>query len=432
CWNNVMNSAESHAREHAQLLAGVAADLVRFEEPEPLLASAFRRLSEKTDADLCFCYLVEGHRLHLVYTGGLSDQVLQAAEWLGFEDGLCGRAAREGCRTGSEDIQKSADPAAAFLKSIGAGAFYCYPLIAGTRILGALSFGTREATGFSAEELELQRAITGEIALALDRLLLIAELGRKEEALEIANASLRRANTDLEQFAFSASHDLREPLRHLAIYSDLLRTKAAAKLDGECHEYLIAIASSARRIEVLVRDLLAYTQAAADGSGGERAVNTGEALAQALSNLSGLIRESNASIEAAALPAVCANPLHLVQLFERIVENAIKYRCLGSPPEVHIFAREQDGGPVFCVRDSGIGIAPEYSGRVFGLFKRLHTSEEYEGTGIGLAICQKIVEHYRGEIWVESRTGEGATFCFTLGKQTDGSKSVSASAHLYR
>lgn len=410
--------------EHAELLAGVAGDLTRFEEPEPLLASAFRRLSEKNEADLCCCYLAEGRQLRLSYAGGLPDGQRQGIERLAAEDSLCGQAIRQGCRTGATNIQTSQDPSLAFLKSIGAVSFYCYPLVTRKRLLGAISFGTRQAGGFGAAELEMQGAIAAQIAVGLDRILLAGELAQAKEAL-------RRANTDLEQFAFSASHDLREPLRHLAIFSDLLNAKMSGSLDDDCRQYLSFIAGSARRIEILVRDLLAYTRAASDGPG-VQLVNSNEALAHALTQLSDSIGRSNASIHASALPSIYVSPPHLEQVFVQLIENALKYRRPGAPPQVHVFALEQDGAPVFCVRDNGIGIEPAYKERVFGLFKRLHTSEEYEGTGIGLAICQKIVERYRGEIWVESKAGEGATFCFTFGKQTDGGRTVSASARLHR
>jgi signal transduction histidine kinase len=425
-----MNFVEKQASEHAALLAGVAADLVRFDEPETLLATVFRRLSGKTGADFCFCYLVEGRKLHLVYANGLDGGSRGSIEWLSFEDGLYGRAAREACRTSAERIRNSEDPSLAFLKSIGADSVSCHPLRAGKRVLGTLSFATAKPAGFSAVELQLQSVLAGEIALALDRILLMAELARTNEALEAARTNLRRANADLEQFTFSASHDLREPLRHLAIFSDLLNAKMPAGLNDDCHEYLAVIATSARRIELLVRDLLAYTHAAA-GPGGARLASGNDALADALAGFRGQLREANAYIHADHLPSVYVNPSHLVQIFAQLIDNAVKYRRSGAAPEAHVFAREKEGIPVFCVRDNGIGIAPEYTHRIFGLFKRLHTSEEYEGTGIGLAICQKIVEHYRGEIWVESRMGEGATFCFTLGRKTDDRKSASASAHLH-
>ncbi|MGH9619582.1 MAG: GAF domain-containing sensor histidine kinase [Bryobacteraceae bacterium] len=427
-----MNFAEKQTSEHAALLAGIAADLVRFDEPGILLENVFRHLSGKTGADFCFCYLVESGKLHLVYAGGLADDSRYSIEWLGFQDGFHGRAAQEASRISIAQIQDSGDPSLAFLKSIGADSLCCYPLRAGKKVLGALSFATAKPAGFGAAELQLQSVLAGEIALALDRILLMAELERTNEALEAARTNLRHANADLEQFTFSASHDLREPLRHLAIYSDLLNARLPGGLNDDCHEYLAVIAASARRIELLVRDLLAYTRAAADGPGSARPVSGNEALAQALAGLSGLIHESNASIHTTDLPSIYVNPPHLVQIFTQLVENAVKYHRSGAAPEVHIFARANDSIPVFCVSDNGIGIAPEYSNRIFGLFKRLHTSEEYEGTGIGLAICQKIVEYYRGRIWVESRAGEGATFCFTLGKQIDGGNSVSASAHLYR
>lgn len=402
------------------------ADLAGFAEPEPLLASAFRQLSAETGADFCFCFLLQENRFRLAFAAGVPDYARENAAHLAASDQICSRAAELGRRMEVTGIQRSGDPGLAALKSIGADSLCCYPLIAAGKTLGAIAFGTRRTSGFGVPELALQPAIAGEIALALDRLQLIRELASTRAALENANSKLRRANTDLEQFAFSASHDLREPLRHLAIFSDLLTAKATEDLSGECREYLEVISRSARRIELLVRDLLAYTGAGADSPEGAQQCDGNHAVARALAALSGAIAESQASVDVTALPAACVHPLHLEQIFSQLLENALKYHRPGARPEIHVFAREQQDQPIFCVRDNGIGIAPEYRNLVFGLFKRLHSSEEYEGTGIGLAICHKIVERYGGEIWVESREGEGATFCFTLGKQTNEKRSVSA------
>jgi PAS domain S-box-containing protein len=225
---------------------------------------------------------------------------------------------------------------------------------------------------------------------------------------------LRRANEDLEQFAFSASHDLQEPLRSVKIYSELLVKRYAGGLDDEAREFMRYLRNGATRMEALVHDLLTYTQATKFEKPTD-AANANDALEIALSSLAGAIAETGAEIHANRLPSsIPVHGTHLQQLFQNLVGNAIKYHTPQMPPLVYITAERENGHWVFAVRDNGIGIAPEYQQNIFGLFKRLHTTDEYAGTGIGLAICQRIVDRYQGRIWVESEPGCGSTFRFTL------------------
>lgn len=234
----------------------------------------------------------------------------------------------------------------------------------------------------------------------------VSDLKRTEE-------ELRHANQDLEQFAHSASHDLQEPLRSVKIYSELLSRRYAGRLDGEALEFLRFVIGGASRMESLVRDLLTYTQAARLQRPAEP-VDANGALESALANLAGSIAESGAHIEAAELPHLRVHHTHLQQLFQNLVGNAIKYRSAHIIPRVHISAQPGNGYWRFAVSDNGIGIEAEDKEKIFGLFKRLHSHDEYSGTGIGLAICQRIVEHYDGRIWVESESGRGSTFYFNL------------------
>lgn len=226
-------------------------------------------------------------------------------------------------------------------------------------------------------------------------------------------AELRSANQDLEQFAYSASHDLQEPLRGIKIYGELLTRRYAGTLDGQAREFLGYLSGNATRMEMLIRDLLAYTQVsklqAPDQDSDANAV-----LAETLANLSGAIMESEARVTSDALPSIRVHDTHLKQLFQNLIGNAIKYRSSERIPTVHISAGREGGNWLFSVADNGIGIEPEYKERIFGLFKRLHTGDEYSGTGIGLAICQRIVERYHGRIWVESVPGKGSKFMFTV------------------
>ena len=228
-----------------------------------------------------------------------------------------------------------------------------------------------------------------------------------------AENELRRANQDLEQFAYSASHDLQEPLRTIKIYSELLADRLGTAVEGETAEFLDFLQSAATRMELLVRDLLAYTQVTRLDAPLEE-TDANETLAETLANLGGAIAESGATVTHDKLPVLRAHGTHLRQLFQNLIGNAIKYRSEDRTPTVHIGAERQDGYWVFTVRDNGIGIQPEFKEQIFGLFSRLHNADRYAGTGIGLAICQRIVERYHGRIWVESEPGRGSEFRFTL------------------
>ena len=224
---------------------------------------------------------------------------------------------------------------------------------------------------------------------------------------------LRRVNQDLEQFAFSASHDLQEPLRTVKIYSQLLADHYGDTLDDQASQFLTYLRRGAARMEVLVRDLLAYTQATKFEEPTEPC-DAGEVLTGVLANLAVVIGEAGAQIIAQPLPTLRIHATHLQQLLQNLIGNAIKYRSPHRSPVVQVTATRNNGTWLFSVTDNGIGIDPEYKERIFGLFKRLHTSEEYSGTGIGLAICQRIVDRYHGRIWVESEPGRGSAFRFTL------------------
>lgn len=230
-----------------------------------------------------------------------------------------------------------------------------------------------------------------------------------------AEEQLRRANQDLEQFAYSASHDLQEPLRNVAVYSQLLERKYRNTLDAQGEEFLGTIVSGAKRMSYLISDLLAYCRVGASESEAIPPTNSAEVFNQVIDALAAQITEADAKVSRGRLPVVLVRPGHLQQLLQNLIGNAIKYRTEGRDVRVHVSA-ERDGTMWrFACADNGIGIAPEYRERIFGLFKRLHESGgKYTGTGIGLALCQRIVSQYGGRIWVESEEGGGSTFYFTV------------------
>jgi light-regulated signal transduction histidine kinase (bacteriophytochrome) len=209
------------------------------------------------------------------------------------------------------------------------------------------------------------------------------------------------------------SHDLREPIRSIAVYSELLVARYSNCLDGQGLEFLGFVRAGAKRMDALIGDLLAYTQAASSTDDEIPLTPAAKPLESALANLAQAITESGARVHSQALPTVRIREIHLQQLFQNLIGNAIKYRR-DEPLCVIVAARKLDGHWLFSVRDNGIGIRPEYKETIFGIFKRLHTNDRYTGTGMGLAICQRIVERYNGRIWVESELGKGSTFYFTL------------------
>ncbi len=242
----------------------------------------------------------------------------------------------------------------------------------------------------------------------------ITEQKDMQDALLRVNGHLSRANLELHQFAYSASHDLQEPLRNIAAYSEMVNRRYTEALDADGREFLGYITAGARRLELLIKDLLVYALTPSGPDEGKEQADGAEALEGAISNLSEAIRESGAEITWDALPRVRMGKTELQQLLQNLIGNAIKYRRPGEAPRVHIWAGREREMWRISVRDNGIGIAPEYREMVFGMFKRLHTEGEYPGTGIGLAICQKIVERHGGRIQVESEPGKGSTFVFTL------------------
>jgi light-regulated signal transduction histidine kinase (bacteriophytochrome) len=241
----------------------------------------------------------------------------------------------------------------------------------------------------------------------------ITERKRAEEIIATSNQELRRANMDLGQFAYSASHDLQEPLRQVAVYSQLLEKKYAAVLDAKGLEYLSHCVEGAHRMEMLISDLLAYSQSTNTSGEQSERVDLNEVVEEVRSNLSTLIQETGTVLKVDLLPAIPGHPVPLGHLFQNLISNAIKYRS-SRPAEVNISAERQGNFWLFRVQDNGIGIPKQFRDQIFGIFKRLHDKKAYPGTGIGLAICQKVVERYGGRIWVESADGEGSTFLFTL------------------
>ncbi|MAE64753.1 MAG: hypothetical protein CMJ18_10845 [Phycisphaeraceae bacterium] len=233
-----------------------------------------------------------------------------------------------------------------------------------------------------------------------------------EQELTSSAAALEASNQELEQFAYVASHDLQEPLRMVTSYLQLLSRRYRGRLDAEADEFIDFAVDGGKRMQQLIHDLLTYSRIASKTEPFEP-IDLNAVIAEVRSNLEELIRSETARVECAPLPTVTGDRLQLTQLMQNLVGNAVKYHGT-APPEVRVSAARSNGQWLLSVADNGIGIDPQHFERIFAIFQRLHTSEEYSGTGIGLALCKRIVERHGGHIWLESRPGSGATFHFTI------------------
>jgi len=246
---------------------------------------------------------------------------------------------------------------------------------------------------------------------------IVAELSSLREAHDQLDAQARelaRSNAELEQFAYVASHDLQEPLRKVASFCQLIEQRYEDQLDERGKQYIAFAVDGAKRMQQLINDLLAFSRVGR-GAGERPIVGGDDVLRQALASLGEALRESGAQVEAGPLPPVRAEPALLAAVFQNLVGNALKFRREGAVPHVWISAERSDGEWLFACADDGIGIEPEYAERIFMIFQRLHPKDAYAGTGIGLALCRKIVEYHGGRIWLDTAASGGrTTFRFTL------------------
>ena len=282
-------------------------------------------------------------------------------------------------------------------------------------VLGGLFFGHEKPDIFTEAHERIVAGLAGRASISMDTAKLFETAEHARVQAESSARELARSNSDLERFAFAASHDLQEPLRMVTSYSQLLARKYKDVLDAQANEFLGYIQSGTERMASLIKGLLSYSQAVQTEIAPET-VDCAVVLNEVLKNCRALIEEAQADIMASPLPTVVADRSQITQLFQNLLTNAIKYRARDRKPQVRIEAANMETGWLFSVTDNGIGIAPEHQSRVFVMFKRLH-KKEYSGTGIGLALCQRIVEGHGGRIWVESELGVGSTFYFTFPKQ---------------
>ncbi len=240
----------------------------------------------------------------------------------------------------------------------------------------------------------------------------LTERKKVEEELKKTLSELKRSNEELQQFAYVASHDLQQPLRMVASYTQLLAKRYKDKLDKDANEFIKYAVDGANNMKTLIEDLLEYSRIQTRGNPFE-VINFEEVLKDVLFSFHETIKEKDAEITHDYLPNILADKTQLIQVFQNLIDNALKFRSK-DPVRIHISAKKNKKNWQFSVKDNGIGIDPEYFDRIFIIFQRLHRKSEYPGTGIGLALCKRIIERHNGKIWVESKVGKGSTFHFTI------------------
>ena len=425
----VHKQAEEALRRQNTYLAALQAtslDLVSQLDLDTLLRKIVQRASDLVGATASYLDLVDAETDRLiprVATGALAESLRHAAQ---PGEGVAGIVWQTGQALIVEDYDDWPGRVANFSRDV-IHAVVGVPLVSAGRVMGVLGLAYDAASQrtFGADAVELLSEFARLATLAIENARLfsaaqqeLAERTRAEENLQRSAAELARSNKELEQFAYIASHDLQEPLRMVSSFLGLLKERYVGQLDADADEFIGFAVDGAQRMQRLISDLLAYSRVGTRELT-LRPTDSAEALDFALDNLQVAIAESQATVTHDPLPTVLADGGQLIQLFQNLLGNALKFRG-DKPPVVHVSAREtfevSETAKVweFSVRDNGIGIAAHDAERVFVIFERLHSRQEYPGTGIGLAVCKRIVERHGGRIWVASQPGQGCTFSFTL------------------
>lgn len=418
-----------------KLLADVASNLLASENPQNVIDNLCKRTMEFLECDVFFNYLVDKERdcLHLNAYAGIHDEEAQEIEWLNYGVAVCGCAALESCRIIAENIFETPDPRTELVKSYGVQAYACHPLLIEGKSVGTLSFGTKSRSTFNAKELEVMKTVADHISIAINHLLSNQALKESEEKYRIladnleeqvkdrtkklneAVMDLELSNDELQRFAYVTSHDLQEPLRTIASFTQLLEKRYKGQFDSDADEFMDYIVDASVRMKQMIQDLLEYSRVTTLGEE-FKPVKSEIILNNVLRSLKTAITETNAEITYDKLPKVMADESQLTRVFQNLISNSLKYRKENEPLKIHISAKKDNETQeyVLSISDNGIGIEEQYYDRIFTIFQRLHSRSDYSGTGIGLSIVKKTIERHGGRIWVESEFGVGSTFYFPI------------------
>jgi PAS domain S-box-containing protein len=406
-----LKHAEENLRDHSNrlaLLSEAAAALLRGEDPHKLLDWVYKRAANLLDLDIYTYYKLseDGQQLDLIGHSGEIEDIFSQIQVLKLGQGICGMSALTQQVILAEDIQNSAERMTRFVRSMGMSTYACFPLVIKERLIGTLSFGARKPVFFDQAAVDLMRALADLFANAIDRT-------AGENALKEYAVKLERSNRELQDFAFIASHDLREPLRKVVAFGQALQ-KPDNNLDEQQRDYIDRMNSAANRMQAMIDELLKLSRVATQ-TRPFVPVDLNQTMEHVISDLEIQIETNQAEVVVDDLPTVEADPLQMGQLFLNLVGNALKFHRPEESPRVRVYSGRMTGKEVeIMVEDNGTGFDDQYVERIFLPFQRLVGRSEVEGSGMGLAICRKIVDRHGGKITARSIPGKGSTFTVML------------------
>lgn len=399
-----MNKSEARYR----LLTGTASRLLNASHPQAIVEDLCRGVMDYLDCQVFFNFLVDGHsgRLRLNAYAGIPEDKARNIEWLDYGVAVCGCVAQGGERIIAENIFDIADVRTDIVKSFGVQAYCCHPLMAHDRLLGTLSFGTKTRPRFEPDEIELMRVVADQVAIAMGR-------RQTEDFLKQRTRQAEEANKELESFSYSVSHDLRAPLRAIDGYSRMLLKDLDGTLEAEPKRKLNSIRQNSAVMGRLIDDLLSLSRL------GRQALKTStldmeKLFSDSWAELNQMTSRRNVEFKMGPLNSACGDPALIKQVVLNLLSNALKYSRRKDGPVIEVSSCNSDGSVVYRVKDNGAGFDMKYADKLFGVFQRLHTESEFEGTGVGLAIVQRIIHRHGGHVWAEGEVDKGATFYFSL------------------
>ena len=409
-----------------ELLSKTASLLLVSPDPEGSVHEICLEVMAHLDCQVFFNFLADQKtgRLRLNAHSGIPEEEARSIEWLDYGVAVCGCVARDKTPLIAHDILHTPDVRTELVKSYGVRAYACHPILNQGRLMGTLSFGTKNRSFFSSDDITLMKTITDQVAVAMERAELIRQLKDSRDQMEARvrerTAELEAKNQELQEFSYVASHDLQEPLRKIVTFGDILADSAGDSLDDESRDCIKRMQKSAGMMRVLLDSLLRYSRVTTKPAPFEK-TDLKESVKAALSNLEVTIKEKDALVEVCELPVIEVDPVQMIQLFQNIAANALKFCSEEHSPRVKFYSLppEPDNGDEnkmhrICVEDNGIGFDERYVDKMFCPFQRLHGKIKYQGVGMGLAICKKIVDRHGGKITARSAVDKGTTFIITL------------------
>ncbi|MGA2333230.1 MAG: ATP-binding protein [Syntrophales bacterium] len=391
-----------------RLLSTTAGRLLRAEDPQIIVEDLCRDVMAQLDCQAFFNFLVDekAGRLRLNACAGVSEEEARAIEWLDFGVAVSGCVTQEGRRIIAEDILHTADVQTELVKPYGIRAYCCHPLMSQNRLIGTLSFGTKIRAHFTPNEVDLMRIVTDQVVVAMQR-------KQAEKDLRERTVKLEEVNKELESFSYSVAHDLRAPLRAIDGYARMILKKQGDKFDKDTLDKFDAIRSNTHMMGQLIDDLLTFSRL------GRKQISLSPLdmdilMKDAWKEMQASDPERDMKLKENSMPPGYGDRALIKQVLINLLSNAVKFTKYKEVPNIEVGGYAEGNEHVYYVRDNGVGFDMAYYDKLFGVFQRLHSTDQFEGTGVGLATVQRIIHRHGGRVWAEGKVDEGAIFYFSL------------------